>query len=358
MRRLTMWLMLVVLLGIVAVPGEAQDNYPFSRPEAINVTVSMREIKPIIRGIGGSMVEVYAIEELGQDPSSMNFDPDQLDVLRESDLIIIVNSGPSEARERVREINPDAEILDWEDFSRNHAELKDFAGCGSCAYGWWLTFENVQSIGSAIFEKLERMGLDDEELISNTMVFSGEVNALWNAGRNSMAAIGRERSKWVAMSPEAAYIIDNLGLAVGTVGWNPDTGLVSGYDLIDIENKLRSGEYAGLVCPMEMRNEEAGQLALEHEEKTGTQIAWVKYSAGQSENPLIENAAYNAAAIAAAAAVGDVRTTSGGMPVSAHLIWALIVFGLIIALVMQNRQAYYGRGSRAPQKENRKKKKK
>jgi len=359
MPRLTMFLVVVVLLGIMPVPGNAQEELSVPLPEQIKIAVSMREIIPIVSGIGGSLVRVNVIEALGQDPSSMNFDPDQLDTIRQSDLIIIVNSGPSEARERVGEINPDAEILDWEDFSRNHAELKDFPGCESCAYGWWLSFDNIDSIVSAVFEKLFPLTGDDYyTLETNLLNISHEVNALRSAGRDSMAAVGRERSRWVAMSPEAAYIIDNLNLGVGAVGWNPDTGIVSGHDLVDIENKLQSGEYAGLVCPIGMRNDENGQLTLQLEESTGAPVAWVKYSAGQSENPLIENASYNAAAIAAAAAVGDRSGVGGATPVSAHLIWALIVFALLVALVMQNRRTYQSGAYYAPKNRDGKKKKK
>ena len=62
----------------------------------------------------------------------------------------------------------------------------------------------------------------------------------------------------MAMSPEAAYIIDNLGLAVGTVAWHPDTGAVTGHDMVDIENKLQSREFAGMVCNITSRSVGSG----------------------------------------------------------------------------------------------------
>jgi len=348
MRRLTMCLMVVVLLGISAVPGNAQDGEVVEQTGLLRIVVTMPEIGPIVRALGGSMVEIEVI------PLNGSTELSDVDAMVLTDLVITVEEFDAELSENTTNIK----YLGWEDFARHGAVLKDFPGYEACPAGWWLGFDNMEAIASAIAEKLMMMGLEPSVVTSNLARFLDDVAALRVSGREMLVAVGRERSTWVAMSPEAAYIIDNLGLAVGTVAWNPETGLVTGHDLVDIENKLQSREYAGMVCAMSMHNSETGQLALQLEESTDAQIAWVKYKADESENPIIENAAYNAAAMSTAAALGDITTTTSGPPVSAHLIWALIVFVLLILLVMQNKHAHYSGGSFAPATKNSRKKKK
>ena len=171
-----------------------------------------------------------------------------------------------------------------------------------------------------------------------------------------MTEIGRERSTWVAMTPDVACIIDNLGLSVGTVvysqAWTPATG----YDLVDIENKLKSGEYDGIVCGLGDGNTEIGEFAAQLSENGDAPLCFVRHFDDSSSESLTAQAAYNMAAIAAAAA--SVRTSRGAgkVPVSGHFVWAIIVFGLLIALVMQNRKMYYVAGVHQPEPKRKKKK--
>src|SRR4030042_3804612 len=97
-----------------------------------------------------------------------------------------------------------------------------------------------------------------------------------------------------------------------------------------------------------MKDGEAGQIATQLSESMHIPVAWVKYSGAESSHSYFAQASYNASAIAVAAALGDRGRRAQSAPVSAHLIWALIVFALLIFIVMQNKRIYQSGASFAP----------
>ena len=95
------------------------------------------------------------------DPTHFIIDDLQLESIRQNDLLIIMNTEPIEPG-YLHESLLDIEAVGWEDFVRHGAALKDFPGFEACPYGWWLGFDNIVAIASAIADELVSMGLDTE----------------------------------------------------------------------------------------------------------------------------------------------------------------------------------------------------
>jgi len=306
----------------------------------LRVAVTLPDLAPIVRTLGGEKVEVLEVMPPGSDPHSFTLTADALASIQSADLIVFGKSDFLQFEKELSAAAGNIDRVDWPDYERHGAALKDFPGFSGNPHGYWLGFGNAKAIASGIAEALILKGLDPVQVAESLRTFSEEVDAMSKSGKELMVNVGRERSRWVGMIPGVLYSIDNLGVSVADVVYREGGGFASGADLLVIEDKLREREWAGVVCPLSMRGSKAGEMAEQIARDTGAPVAYVKFLDARSGDSFLALAAYNASAISVAAVEGEVvaQSRSSG---SGWIVWMLVVFGLLIALVMQNKRMYY-----------------
>ncbi len=321
------------------------ENRPCSAQGVVmlRVAVTLPDLAPIVRTLGGEKVSVLEVMPPGSDPHSFTLTPQALASIQSADLIVYGKSDFLQFEKELSNAARNIDRVDWPDYERYGAALKDFPGFSGNPHGFWLGFDNAKAIASGIAEALILKGLDPVQVAQSLRTFLEEVDAMSKSGKELVANLGRERSRWVAMEACVVYQIDNLGLTVADVVYRDAGGFASGADLLAIEDKLREREYAGLVCPLSMRGSKEGEMAEQIARDTGAPVAYVKFLDAQAGDSFLAQAAYNCGAIAVAAMKGEAaaQTRSTG---SGWIVWMLVVFGLLIALVMQNKRMYYSGG--------------
>jgi len=322
----------------------------------LKVAVTLPDLVPIVGAVGGDKVEIVGIMPAGADPHGFTLTADAVAGVESCDLIVYGNSGFLNFERELAEAMGEVDAIDWPDYERHGAILKSFPGFENNQHGFWLGFQNAKAIAAALAEALMLKGVDASIVTGNLAAFVNEIDGMEAMSRQLMQETGRERSVWVAMVPGVAYTIDNLGLGVaGFIYYSEGPGFASGSDLQSMENKLRSGECAGVVCPLSMRQSKAGETAEQLSGDTGAPVCYVRFLDAQADDSYLAQAAYNAGAIAAVAAQGSAARSSGGVTASGHAAWGIIVFALLIALVMQNKRMYYTGGAMVSGRKQRKK---
>lgn len=323
----------VALVACLSVPAMSQED------GVLRVAVSLPDLVPIVRTLGGDAVEIVGILPPGGDPRSFELGPEASAHAEGSDLIVFANSDVFDFEKKLKETGEGIDSVDWPDYERHGAALKDFPNAEASPYGFWMGFENAEAIAAAIAEALMAHGLDAEAVAGNLASFLTEINAMEASGRELMKAIGGEEKAWVGAVPDVGYVIDNLGLAVGEIIQEEAEGTTSGGRLQDIESRLRAGTCVGLVCPLSMRETKAGETCEQVARATGAPVCYVHLLDTEADGSYVAQAAYNAAALSAASSS---RTPA---PVErsrnpAGLIWGLVAFALLILLAIQNRRMH------------------
>ena len=85
-----------------------------------------------------------------------------------------------------------------------------------------------------------------------------------------------------------------------------------------------------------------GEIAEQVSRDTGAPVCYVRFLQAGEDDTYLSLSAYNTGALAAAARSS--AQAGDGTLSSAHLVWGLIVFALLVALVMQNRRMSGGTG--------------
>ena len=296
----------------------------------------MPDIAPIVEAVGGDFVEIVRVMPEGSDPYQFTLTPDMTASLGNCDLIICADTGffPFEMS-LVGEIT-DVEIVDFPDYRTHGASLTDFPGAGQNPDGYWLGFRNAQAIAAGVATALIEQGLDPVTIMENAASFAESLTSIEKAGKDLIESTGRERSSWIAMVPGVAYTIDNLGLSVGDCVLPDSMSDDSQANLPEIHSKLLRAECAGIVCPLSMKDSYPGELAERISKETGAMVCYVKYLQADEEDTFWSVSAFNAAAMAAA--VMKASYSTGGTNPTSSIIWAVIVFVLIVWLTMLYRK--------------------
>jgi len=341
-HRIIQYATLIAVFSLIPAASFAQAA------STLTVAVTLSDLVPIVKTLGGSGVNILDVMPPGADPHGYTLTADALMEIQSADLVVLGNSDFLTFESELVDAIGDKQILDWPDYQRHGAEMKSFPGYDANPHGFWLGYDNAKAVAAAVAEALILNGLDIDNVTQRLAAFNSELDSLKQAGVALMEELERERSTWVAMLPGVCYTIDNLGLGVGAVVYTEGAGFASGSELMEVEHSLRQREYAGIVCPISMKDSRAGEMAEQISLDTDTPVCYVRFLDAAAEDSFLAQAAYNLGAIGATAAEGSI-IRQPGIPISAHLIWAVIVFGLLITIVLQNKRMYYSGPSAASQ---------
>ncbi|AEA47261.1 metal ABC transporter substrate-binding protein [Archaeoglobus veneficus] len=244
---------------------------------AIEVVCSVPDLTPIVKAVGGEIVNVTSVMPPGSDPHAFSISMETMERLGNADLIVLANSKLLHFEEKIKE-NYGEKCIDFEDYAAFGAKLDSFPGYDENPHGYWLKFENGVAIARAVEAKLSSILPEYAWYFEgNLEEFEKEVAEAKRIIRSAAAEQGIEGKACVAAVPGVCYIIQNSGMEVDAVLLAEGLGFVSGKDLAEIVEKLKSSEYVCIVVPEFMKNSKAGEIARQISADTGKPVIYVKF---------------------------------------------------------------------------------
>ena len=327
-----------IFMASLGIAGHGESGVGDDR---VDVVVSNPDLEQLVGSIGGAMVDVHSLQTGGA------LDSQAISRLGDPELLVLLDSEKYSIEKELIEAFPDVDIIDWPNYEFNGVKLRNFTGFDDSRRGFWLDFENAKGIATAIGGALMVKGVEPEIVGANLHLLKKEFDNLAATSSDAMQATGRPHSTWLAANTEAAYIIANLGLIVAdsplTVGGEP----VDEIAMNDLEIKLINGNFAGIVCP-ESADQKIKDAVAQLSKESKAPVAYVKYPGDDGAGSFLSTASYNLSIMTNAAVEGEYIRKSqeslGYGSANVHFIWAIVVFGLAMWIVMLNKQLHYRGG--------------
>lgn len=297
-----------------------------SADAALRVAVTLSDIAPIVRSIGGDEVETITIMPAGADPHGFSLAAEDIRRVESADLIVLANAELLVFEERLRAGIPGKPAVTWDDYQRYGARLVDFPGNPKNSHGFWLDLTNGEAIARAVAAELTDSGADSAKVTANLRAFLRELTAAKEVSLELARDSGLAGDTLVASIPGVAYVINNLGIIVGEILLSEGAGNVGGSRLQAVSRDLRSGRANGIVCPVSMRDAKPGTVSRQLASDTGSKVSYVRFlSTGPGSDSYIAQAYFNAALI--------VRDLGDGAPPSNENGGSFVLISVGIALV-------------------------
>jgi len=310
------------------------------------VAVTLSDIVPIVRAVGGDLVAPFAVMPSGSDPHSFSVSAEIVQRVRGAALIVFANTSFLSFEERLKHDLPGVPLVDWPEYEAYGARLLDFPGLARNPHGFWLDHVNGRAIAGAVANALVERGAPSEVITSNLLRFVEELEAAHATGRALADEAGLTGDTLVAVVPGVAYVVQNVGAVVGDI-LLPDEGTsgVNAAKLESVARKLHAKEARGIVCPLSMKEAKPGQAARQLAEDTGSRVIYVRFlSAGDGEGSYLSQAYYNAAMLTRKPCA-EASALSGKTPPAlvSLVVLGIVVLALVFLLVRERR------GKRAPE---------
>ncbi len=299
----------------------------------VEVVVSISDFIPLVKAVGGSFVEVNSILPPGGDPHSFYITQDTVKQIENADVIILADSRLLSYEANIKENYPEKRYLDFDDYN---ATLDTFPGYGANPHGYWLKFENALAIAGKVRDELSGLRPSDAEYFNSS--FSRLEAEVVGAGED----IRRMSEEWgiygmnvVAAVPGVCYAVQNSGMEVGAVLMAEGSGFASGKEIGDIEDKLKSGEYGGIVVPEFMKEAKAGEIANQIAGDTGAKVAYVKFSMAGSDDSYVNDCYHNAMELSTLAVGADSGDGGTGGIWSGNGYLVPVIISLVLLVILQ-----------------------
>ncbi len=251
------------------------------------IVVTISDFKPIVKAIVGDKDKVVSLLPRGSDPHEFSLSGKDIELLKKAKLIILANSELFGFEKKISE--DFANTIDFKDYD---VELEDFANYKKNPHGYWLKPENGLAIANAVRKKLSEIYPQYKDYFNeNYRIFVERVkNAEEEARKIAEDVKGKE---FVAMVPGVCYIASSLNLKIDYILMTEGAGFVSGKELREIKDKLKSGRIYGILVPEFMKGTKGGEIAESLSKETGCRIAWLKFASGDVDydTMIISNAA-------------------------------------------------------------------
>lgn len=287
--------------------------YPAS---AGSIVVTVSDFKPIVKAIAGEDFDVVSLLPPAANPHEFSLSVDDLKELRRAELIVLANSNFFDFEAKISK-----EFTNVLDFNDYNARLYDCAEFSSNPHGYWMLPENAVSIAKAVADRLSEMHPEKrEQFEENYRIFRDRVE---NAVKEANEMVRGERGKYVALVPGVCYIARSLNLTIAAIVIS-EGAAENAQKLAEIREKLKNGEYKGIIAPEFMKYGKGGEMARELVKDTKAKLSWVKFSQGDT--------AYDIMLISNAASI--VYSESCVNNNKSQMVYALAVFSVIEALII------------------------
>lgn len=341
----------LVCASVVLVCTLAQTSAPVAADKPL-VVVTLSDVATVVQEIVGDEAKLHVVMPAGGDPHAFTVSADMIRSFEAAQLVVYAHSGFLHFEEHLHKRLAHLPTVDWIDYERHGAELKDLAGFNPNPHGFWLGYDNALAIARAVAERVPELGLDETQVTERLASFEKSLQLRRAEDIRLVRDAGLEGAAVVPVIPGIAYVVDNLGLALSQSLMAEGAGTVGGRTLDEISRQLREGKLAALVCPRSMREAKPGEVARQVAEDTQSQVFYVRFLDGE---PGVETFAEimkdNAAAITGDQAGISPAPPAPGTPATGDeygilllvAVFAVILIVLIVLVVARiARQAAAG----------------
>lgn len=283
----------------------------------LKVAVTLSDVLPIVRAIGGSGVEATAIMPAGADPHSFTISAQLQAELAKADLVVYSRTQFMEFENTIKQALPEAPAVDWPDYEPHGARFKDFVDNPQNPHGFWLDHENAAAMAKGIAARFKQAGVDAAMVDANLQRFVEELQALRATTEELMRDAGLEGKSFVAAVACIDYVIENTGAKVGRVLLQEGAATLSGQAIKETVDGLRSGTYSGIVCPLSMKDAKPGEVSRQLAEEAGSRVIYVKFLGGDKDTDTYLAQGYFNAAAMASPAPAAAQIVAGNSPATA-----------------------------------------
>jgi ABC-type Zn uptake system ZnuABC Zn-binding protein ZnuA len=309
----------------------------------LQVAVTLTDLTPLVQAVGGDAVVARCVVPAGGDPHSFTLSADTAAALQHADLVVFAGTPFLEFEAEIKRSVPGKPSCDWADYEARGARLSDVPGIAQNPHGFWLHLDNAAAIARAVADRILELRPGAGQVRPNLMSLEHELRTCRQVGRELVAQTGGRRP-WVAVVPGVADSILNLDLPVGMVLLPTEgAGFASARDVDEAVRRLRSGEWAGLVCARSARGAKPAEVAEQIARDAHSRVVYVSFL-----DPLTDDRSYlgqayfNAAAMAAGGTTGPETGSRLSPRVAAALVGApalVVILLLALALMRAARAA-------------------
>lgn len=297
-----------------------------SAAAAPNVAVTLSDLAPIVRAVGGETVKIDVLMPAGADPHGFALSAAHIQAVERADIVVTGgNHHHMHFEEELLAVIGDTRTVGWQDYSKHGVHLRDIPGFARNPHGFWMDHRNVRAIAHSVADALIHAGMDSSLVAGRLSLFSDELTAASQAFRSMAEEAGVLGDTVIAAIPGVAYIATNAGLHVGHVLLKEGAGFIGGSELVRVSNMLRTGRAIGILCPLSMKDSKPGTVARQLARDTGSRVIYVRFLSDWSESFLAQTY-YNTAALTAgapgAALTGEIR-------LSGYSVWAIVFAALL-----------------------------
>lgn len=284
-RKLASIIMIIIALLITNPTTSLEED-------KIVVVASIETFSLIAREIGGEKIIVYTILPEEIEPHAFQLTPDVITLVRNASLLILTGHFQFE-NEILQVVN--IPHISLEDYKQNNLKLLTIPNDGVNLHGYWLHPKNAIAIAKTITEKLQTIDPKNGDYYSKKFSeFEEKINRLLKYLNESVVEeFGLKWIKAVIAFPAAQYITDMLQISSGAFLSKGHGVLISASELIEIEEKLRSGEYKIIISPDIVIKTNLGDYVKQISEDTNTPVAFIKTISGKTFSSYTELTMYN-----------------------------------------------------------------
>jgi ABC-type Zn uptake system ZnuABC Zn-binding protein ZnuA len=330
-RTAALWLPLCLAALTCAWPAAASGTV---------VAVTLPDVGLVVSAVAGELARVICLTPGGADPHSFTLSAADIEHLRGADLVVFASTPmlefEADLRASLRGGGAGPQVLDWPDYVEHGARLNDVPGLPRNPHGLWMDPGNAQAMAAAVAERLTALGLRREVLQANLARFRQELAGTREAARALANRDGAPRPL-VAVVPGVCDVILAAARPVAMV-LLPTEGasFASAADVGRAVEKLRSGEWGGLVCAEIARDSKPGEIARQIAADSGSRVYYVRFLAAQEPGwTFASQTSYNAAVLAEGAG-GEGK--AGGQPeppgLSPGLAAGLVALPALVVIVV------------------------
>jgi len=270
--------------------GQEQED------KGIVVACSLPDFVPIVLEVVGERGEAFSVLPPGMDPHSFVLTSDDLNSLKNADIIVLANSKFLNFESKIRENFPNKTYVDFDDYKSHGLKLLSFPGCNNCVHGYWLYLDNAIAIARAVCDAVVNIDANYENYYcQNCDRFVNDILRTKGDIEKIADECGIAGDEVVTAVPGVNYVVENSCMIVGNTivmegGATPSAGRIA-----EIEDGLKSGKYRAIICPD--INIKVCDIAMQVSEDTGAPVIRVRFLSNESTD-YISMSYYNAAMLA------------------------------------------------------------
>lgn len=243
----------------------------------VKVAVTIEPLASVVEAIGGEEVSVQTLLPEGVEPHTFQATPEILAKATLADLIVQTGHFPFEEQLIKATGKPSVGLRDFIDFGLNLSRIptnehEEHSG-GYNLHGYWLKPDNARAIAKAAASALAKIDpVNAEKYQKNLEVFQEKISKVKNYINLLKSGEGAGRLKVVVTHPSEIYLAETFGMDVVGVLSRGENIFISGGELANLEEKLRSRE-VNLIISSELSGQmKVGEFAEQLAKDTDTPI--------------------------------------------------------------------------------------